>query len=621
MADVSPRPPRASPGSTLAGRYRVVETLGAGGMGVVYRVEDTSSGAHVALKTLALERGSDRPLLLFKTEFWAMTRLRHPNLPEVFDFGTLSDGTPYFTMELVAGGDLEDSLPLPMHRFYDVFIQLAQALSFIHARRLIHRDVKASNVRLVPEEGGERVVLMDFGLVSTLGERNSAVGVSGTAAYLAPEAMQGAVLDARADLFSLGVLAVEALTGRMPRRFAQGAAPAAIAASGSHVDLGGLTGFPPGLVRLLRRLVADAPSRRPPNADMVVETLVSLSGGGQEARATQAQKRSYLATSSLVGRDSDLKRLRASLDAMREGRGGALLVSGPTGVGKSRLLAEFRVEAQLAGVAWATAECRPGTGSPLQPLVEAIGPLLPQFARDFAGSLRRLAPVLLPIVPSLQRYVPGVDPVQPLNDPAAEVDRLLDAAEGLLNSLASLQPVVVALDDLQWCDGTTLKLLDRLLDSSGNNGRLLMLGTLRSDELDRAVTLSELVAEHARAVLPLGPFDERMIHELLAEQFGVDDVSHEVVDGLRSRTGGNAFFLHELLRYMVDQDPGVLRGGSLAHARQPRGHPLAGAAQRDPPAAAGRADGRGGRAPGDLRGRRATAGLVDAGPPRGGGPG
>ena len=538
----------------LAGRYRVLETLGAGGMGVVYRVEDTGSGAKVALKTLSLDN-SDRPLLLFKTEFWAMTRLRHPNLPEVFDFGTLPDGTPYFTMALIEGSDLEAALPLPLHRFYDVFIQLGQALSFIHARRLIHRDVKASNVRIVPEEGGgDRVVLMDFGLVSTLGERTSSAGVSGTAAYLAPEAMQGAVLDARADLFSLGVLAVESLTGRIPKRFTQGAAPAAIAASGSHVDLSGLTGFPPGLVRLLRKLVADAPSRRPPSADLVVETLVSLCGGEQGSRATQAQKRSYLATSSLVGRDADLQRLRASLDATREGRGGALLVSGPAGVGKSRLLAEFRVEAQLAGVAWATAECRPGTGSPLQPLVEAIGPLLPQYARDFAGSLRRLAPVLLPIVPSLQRYVPGVEPAPPLDDPAAEAERLLAAAAGLLSSIASLQPVVVALDDLQWCDGTTLRLIDRLLSSSGNNGRLLMLGSLRSDELSRALTLADLLREHPRAVVPLGPFDGRMITELLAEQFGVDDVSDEVVEGLLTRTGGNAFFLHELLRYMVDQD-------------------------------------------------------------------
>jgi serine/threonine-protein kinase len=291
----------------------------------------------VALKTLALrEPGDDRLQLLFKTEFWAMTRLRHRNLPEVHDFGTLDDGTPYFTMELIGGQELGDSLPLPLHRFYDVFTQLAQALSFIHARRLIHRDVKASNVRLVPEpDGSVRAVLMDFGLVSVAGAGPEAGTVSGTVAYLAPEAIQGAVQDARSDLFSLGVLAVEALTGRLPRRWPPGTAPAAVASSGTHVDLSGLSGFPPGLLRLVRRLVADAPGRRPPSADLVVEDLVGLSGG-EDPRAL-AQKRSYLATSSLVGRDREMGRLRAALDAAREGHGGTLLVAAASGVGKTRL--------------------------------------------------------------------------------------------------------------------------------------------------------------------------------------------------------------------------------------------------------------------------------------------
>lgn len=322
MTVALPTQDASGPGSVLAARYRVVERLGEGGMGVVYRVVDETSGATVALKTLPLRAGpDDRRLLLFKTEFWAMTRLRHPNLPEVYDFGRLEDGTPYFTMELIEGADLKDCVPLPLHRFYDVFTQLAQALSFIHARRLVHRDVKASNVRLMQDDAGTRVVLMDFGLVSALGETAARDTVSGTAAYLAPEAGHGGVLDARADLFSFGVLAAEALIGRLPRRFAQGAAPAALAASGTHVDLGGLSGHPPGLVRLLRRLVADAPSRRPPSADLVVDTLVGLSGG-EDPRSGTLQKRSYLATSSLVGRDVELSRLRASLDAAREGRGG-----------------------------------------------------------------------------------------------------------------------------------------------------------------------------------------------------------------------------------------------------------------------------------------------------------
>ena len=550
-------------GTVLAGRYRVLDRLGQGGMGVVYRVEDTASGEIVALKTLRLSGGpNERSLLLFKTEFWAMTRLRHPNLPEVHDFGSLTDGTPYFTMELISGVDLTAALPLPLHHFYEVFTQLARALSFVHARRLIHRDVKASNVRLVSEpDGSTRVVLMDLGLVSALGQDTGAGrGISGTAAYLAPEALYGAVLDARADLFSLGVLAAEALTGSLPRRYAQGAAPAAVTAGGSHVDISRLSSFPPGLVRLVRRLVADAPSRRPHSADLVGETLAGLSGVS-DLRSDQVQKRSYLATSALVGRDQELSRLRAALEATREGRGGALIVSGSAGAGKSRLLQEFRVEAQLDGALWAGGGGREAAASPLQPVLEALTPLLPVLARDAAGSLRQAAPVLLTLAPGLGQLVPGVDPAPQLPDPAAELDRLLDALIVLLKAAAGLQPLVLALDDLQWSDGTTIRLIGRLLDTSGTNGRLMLLGSLRSEEVERVPALGELVAANARSVLSVGPFDSRMIRELLTEQFGIEGVADEVVEGLRRRTGGNAFFLQEVLRFMVDQDLASFAGG------------------------------------------------------------
>jgi len=551
----------SAPGSVLAARYRVIERLGQGGMGIVYRVVDQASGEVAALKTLPLRRGiDDRRLLLFKTEFWAMTRLRHPNLPKVHDFGNLEDGTPYFTMELVEGADLKDSLPLSLHRFYDVFTQLAQALSFIHARRLVHRDVKASNVRLTEQDGRTRVVLMDFGLVSVLGESAAGQGLSGTAAYLAPEAGHGGVVDARADLFSLGVLAAEALIGRIPRRFAAGSAPASLSASGTHLDLSGLTGFPPGLVSLLRKLVADAPSRRPASADLVVDTLVGLSGG-DDPRTGTAQKRSYLATSSLVGREPELGRLRAAMDATFEGRGGVLLVAGPAGAGKTRLLREFRVEAMLRGALWAGGAGRNGVASPLQPVVEALTPFLSTLARDAASSLRRHAPGLLPVMPGLAPHVPGVEAAPPLQDPAAEAARLLDEVGAVVSALADLQPLVLALDDLQWADGTTLRFVEKLLDGAGRGARLLVLCTVRSDEVGGSPPLARLLGRHRRATLRLGPFDAGMIRELLAEQFGVEEVGADVVDALWRRTGGNAFFLHELLRYMVDEDLVRFAGG------------------------------------------------------------
>lgn len=202
----------------LANRYRPLESLGRGAMGEVWRVEDTrEANREVALKRIA-SPGPITPALQlrFKEEFRAMVRLRHPNTLEVFDFGQIDEATRYLTMELVAGQDLAGLTaagPLPFAQVYPLLIQLLQALAFIHARRYVHRDVKAANILVRPDGV---LKLMDFGLMAPLGGLPGDARLAGTPATMAPEIMRGAPATEACDIYAVGCLAHQLITGKLP---------------------------------------------------------------------------------------------------------------------------------------------------------------------------------------------------------------------------------------------------------------------------------------------------------------------------------------------------------------------------------------------------------------------
>ena len=197
--------------------YKVVEKIGEGGMGVVYRAHQTNLERDVALKLL-LDAASARPhdLARFAREVRAIARVNHPNVIRILDYGTIS-GQPFYAMDYLATartlGQVMRDGPLSIDRTVAVLRQLLDALAAVHRAGLIHRDIKPGNVMI---DGEDAVTLMDFGLVKDLdAESMTRTGVMiGTPRYLSPEAVQAEPIDARSDLFSLGVMMHEALTGR-----------------------------------------------------------------------------------------------------------------------------------------------------------------------------------------------------------------------------------------------------------------------------------------------------------------------------------------------------------------------------------------------------------------------
>ncbi len=215
----NPSEPETRPARSRIGRYEIVESLGKGAMGVVYLAHDTVLERDVALKVMVPQIADDPDLIArFHREAKAVAKMSHPNVVAVFDLGQHTDGSPYIAMELLRGQDLQKAMraqpPLPLDRKLAIMVQVLAGLAHAHAAGIVHRDIKPANIFL-NQEGAAKI--MDFGVAHVTTASMTGTGsVVGTADYMSPEQVKGAKVDGRADLFAVGVMLFELLTGKRP---------------------------------------------------------------------------------------------------------------------------------------------------------------------------------------------------------------------------------------------------------------------------------------------------------------------------------------------------------------------------------------------------------------------
>ncbi|MFO7177124.1 MAG: protein kinase [Pseudomonadota bacterium] len=214
-------------GRTLPGGYHILDLISVGGMGRVYRAQQSALGRTVAVKIIHPHLLADEnSAVRFMTEARAASQLNHPNSVAVFDFGRTDDGQPYLVMEFLRGKDLArvayEEGPLPFARVVDVLRQVLAALAEAHDLGIIHRDLKPENVILEPlRRGGDFVKVVDFGLAKLRADSPGVTSpgiVCGTPDYMAPEQGRGDAIDGRSDLYAVGVMLFQLLTGRLPFR-------------------------------------------------------------------------------------------------------------------------------------------------------------------------------------------------------------------------------------------------------------------------------------------------------------------------------------------------------------------------------------------------------------------
>jgi serine/threonine protein kinase len=337
----------------LANRYEVAAELGRGGMGVVYRARDPMLNREVAVKVLATSELTPEIEERFQREAQIVAQMDHPGIVPIYDVGR-HDGSLFFVMPLVEGTNLRRILyagSLRLGEVLDIAIQVADALEYSHSRGVVHRDIKPENIMVAREEGGAlRIRVMDFGLAqaSTENRLTKTGTLVGTVTYLSPEQVAAHAFDGRSDIYSLGTVMYECLTGEPP--FA-GEVQSALYRIVHEIPQ------PPRVLGaeireelqdIILQCLEKDPTRRPQKASQLAEALrrhrSSLHSDefAMSVVLTASRTIARPSASAFVGREKEFAELQRRLNAAVSGDCQFAVVAGEPGIGKTRLLEELK---------------------------------------------------------------------------------------------------------------------------------------------------------------------------------------------------------------------------------------------------------------------------------------
>src|SRR4051794_36563419 len=500
-------------------------------MGVVYRATHVPLEREVALKVIAPEfSGEDEFRRRFQREFRATASIQHPNVIPIYHAGE-QDGLLYVTMRYIDGDDLARIVAaetrLEPVRAAMLIGQVAAALDAAHARGLVHRDVKPANILIERSGELEHALLTDFGLTKSLQSdaKVTRTGtVIGTFDYTAPEQLESGAVDARTDVYALGCVLFQMLTGRVP--YPRDSVAATMFA---HFEAPPppVTPLVPDAPAALDRVIATALAKRPAaryqsagdlaRAALAAVDQPSLPSGVRKLAAgespsgwswpairaiidteehvppLQAALASEIESGPFVGRADALERLRARYEKAAAGARQVVLLSGEPGIGKSRLAAELAREAHASGATVLYGRSDAESLVPYQPFVTAVQHFMAHRAElEFPPELAPELSELARLVPALRRHLPE------LREPIAEDGetrryRLFEAVTRVMARVAAESPTVLILDDLHWADTSTALLVGHMLQDV-NSSRMLMIGTVRESGGHLSEELTELIS-------------------------------------------------------------------------------------------------------------------------------
>ncbi len=524
----------------LPERYRVLRTLGRGGMGEVFLVRDRTGkiGGDLALKRCRAPAGSEQRAR-FQREFATLAKLASPALPQVKDFGASAPDFFWFTYAYVPG---EDIFTWSAHARPDELLRVArelcEVLTFLHARGVLHLDVKPSNIIVTSAPEGPRPTLIDFGIVRRFDEDDARAPL-GSLPYLAPEVLRGDEPGPPADFFSLGVTLFECLFRVRPF---EGASVEALRNAHAKVcpspPATWTVGAAPEIEGLIWRLLARDPKNR----------LPQLEQGGRALELLVP----YVRSASPIGREDSIAALYSAYCACVRGEGKTLCVlEGEAGAGKTRVLRECRRTLQIAGGAF----------------MELRGGDLTSVTEELLAELRALGPS---VRAHLQRFRRKVKEAPRRNGLASELwrqriqeekTRYFDSVAELLAAALAGRPTFIALDDAHRADPLSIELLAHVARrfyfarTAGGEGPksaapVFACLSFRSEgpaDGMRERLRAELGESEFALRIVLKPLEEADVGRLLESMFGEGLVPAEVTARMHRLSGGNPFILEETL--------------------------------------------------------------------------
>ena len=620
------------------GPYRVLEPLGRGGMGIVYRARHINSERAIALKTV--EVPATKWIDSIRREIQALTRIRHPGIVRIVDHG-VHQGRPWYAMDLVEGESLRrfgqrlwspyrrHTAVVPSteqlsvtedvsadwadssfddsgtHRIREAQVEgtppagagelgailqlmrrVCATLAFLHGEGFINCDLKPENVLLV----NDQPVIIDFGLTAHHpgGSGREALeaqrGISGTLPYMSPEQIRGEFLDARSDLYAVGCILYELVTGAPPftgaprvvirqHQFSVPTPPSELVA-----------GLSPELERLMLKLLEKNLTDRYGYADEVAAELAELSSDARRL-SEFPPARSYLYRPSFVGRDAIVTQLTQLRESAASGSGAFVLLGGESGVGKTRLameLTRFMPSSQMRVVTSeasslateSAAAVAPAPLHTLRTLLQAVADRCQEGGPEVTGLFLGHRRSVLALYEPLLAQVPSAESmptVMPLGAEASR-QRLFKYLAETIAAFAHEQPLLWVLDDLGWADELSLAFLKSLTAEYLETHSVFILGAYRTEEPSEAIAAIAQLPHVVHVALPRLEQDavRHMIGDMLALREPIDGFTNFVAE----QAEGNPFFVGEYLRTAVsermlhrDQElnwqlPGQSRGSS-----------------------------------------------------------
>ncbi len=511
----------------------------------MYQVLDTATQRKLALKQLLATHAGERleqADRLFEQEFCTLAQLAHPRVVEVYDFGR-EEARPYYTMELLDGGDLRDLTPVGWQKACSLLADICSVLSLLHSRRLVYRDLSARNVRCTQDL---KAKLIDFGAMVPMGPCKHAIG---TPAFIAPEVVALQELDARADLYSLGAVLYFALTGVAAYPARNFSALRDAWRSRPRPPSHFAAGIPPELDDLVLSLVDLDPVARPANAAEVTEKLSAIAGLKLDDQLLVSK--AYLSTPTMVGRRVDILRVRKRvLNALRH-RGATVLIEGPPGVGRTRFLDACVLEAKVAGATVLKADAgdaQAGNWGMARALATHLVDELPQLALQTAEPH---LPVLGHLLPHLLAKCDGAT-LRIFDDPQQLRPSLQAALCDWLLEVTHSHFLMIAVDDIHHVDEPSTALIARLSREVSNKKMVLAVAT----ETDAPATApgAMKMLQQAGGRIKLKNLAPEQTERLLGSVFGETPNVRLLADRLQGISQGNPRAIMQLAQHLVDKD-------------------------------------------------------------------
>ena len=565
-------------GQRLSNRYDIKSELGRGGMGVVYRASDPVLNRDVAIKLIPPTLLNPETEQRFQREAQLVAQMDHPAVVPIFDFGN-HEGSLFFVMPVVEGTNLrwfQRDGTLTLGEVIDLGIQLAEALEYSHSRGVSHRDIKPENIMMVREDSRLRVRIMDFGLARGATEsRITKTGtIAGTLSYMSPEQVAASAIDYRTDIYSLGTVLYECLTGEPPFSGELQSVlyrivheiPQSPRVLGADIN--------EDLEAVILTCIEKEPGKRPQRASEVAEALrrsqtrLHQSDLERSVVLTKTMMLPRVALSPFIGREREQAELQKRLNVAVSGECQFVVVSGEPGVGKTRLLDEIENLARARKLLVLHGRCLEQDGAfPYQGFCEAIQEYFRQ--RDSASSnshrveLADVAADLVSLFPMLSEIseirsaATGDSKLSQLGGFQGPENRtqIFEILARTLTRLAGGKPLLLFLEDLHAAE-ISIEALQYIVRRLGPTSTLIV-GTYRSSEVDsKSHPLMRMLdgfrGDRRFGAISLGPFSQSEHRLFLETLIGGPKLAPDLVEKMYEATEGNPFFTKELVRSLLD---------------------------------------------------------------------